>query len=121
MVTLTHRGNIPDDTDQFVKDRLSGNIVLIDGITAGDSLESVVREFLTGLPPQLGQTPCGETEGRAARLDERFIKLEEWTGSKIGPRARLVEGLVDSAYEEDRLEILIPAQSGVIVGLLFKA
>ena len=50
---LTHRGYFPDDTDKFIEDSLSGDVILIDGITAGDSMESVIRETLTGLPLQL--------------------------------------------------------------------
>ena len=40
--TLTHRGNIPDDTDELIEDGLSSNVVLIDGIAAGDSVESII-------------------------------------------------------------------------------
>ena len=39
---LTHRGNILDDTDELIEDSLSGNVVLINGIAAGDSVESVI-------------------------------------------------------------------------------
>lgn len=54
------------------------------------------------------------------RIDERLVKWEEGVGSKRGPRGRGVEGLVDSANEEDRLEIGISARFGVIMGELFQ-
>ena len=52
--SLTHRGNALDDTGQLIKDRLSSNVVLIDRITTGDSVESVIRVVLAGLPLRLG-------------------------------------------------------------------
>jgi len=45
-----HRGNILDDTDEFIKDGLCGDVVLINGITAGNGVECVIREILGGLP-----------------------------------------------------------------------
>lgn len=50
---LTHWGNFLDDADELVKDGLTGDVTLIDRITAADSLESVIRPFLVGFPLQL--------------------------------------------------------------------
>lgn len=52
-------------------------------------------------------------------MDELLIKWEERIGSKIGPRGRGVEGLVDSSYEENRLEIVVSARPSIVMGELF--
>lgn len=54
-------------------------------------------------------------------MNELLIKVEECTGGKGGPLARSVEVLVNSGYEVPRLEVVIPARSGVVVGELFSA
>lgn len=123
MWCLTHRGDLLDNTCQLIKDSLSGDAVLINGIAASDSLEGVIREFLCGLPPQrrwAQQRATCKSQGRAARLDECLIKLEQCVGSELGPRGRGVESLVDCAYEEDGLEIVVPTRPSVVVGHLFQ-
>jgi len=42
MWPLTHRGNDLDNANELIKDSLSGYVVLIDRITAGDGMESVI-------------------------------------------------------------------------------
>ena len=46
--SLTHRGNILDDTDELIKDGLGSNVALIDGIAAADGLERIIGEILIG-------------------------------------------------------------------------
>jgi len=121
---LTHRGYILDDASELIKDGLSGDAAPIDGITAGDGLESVMRPILIGLPLQLRRAPkrarCDGEIG-VAGLDEVLIKSVEWTGCEIGPHVRGVEGVEDRVHEVDRLEIVVPARPGVIVGDLPEA
>jgi hypothetical protein len=50
---LTHRGNFLDNADELIKDGLTGDVALVDRITAADGLESVIWPFLTGVPLQL--------------------------------------------------------------------
>ena len=120
-MALTHRGNILDDTSELIKDSLSGNAALIDGIAAGDGLESVIWPILTGLPLHLRKAPKRarrDGEIGAAGVDEVPIKSVECAGSKIGPLVRGVEDLGDRFHQQDRLVIVIPARPGVIVGNL---
>jgi len=55
---LTHRGNDLDDANELIKDSLSSDVALIDGIAAADGLESVVWPSLSGLPLKLRWGPC---------------------------------------------------------------
>jgi len=116
--TLTHRGNVLDDANQFIKYGLSGDVALVDGITAADGLEGVIRPILSRLPLQLGWVPkrarC-EGDIGVAGLYEVLIELVERTGNKFGPLVRGVEGVMDRAHEEDRLELVVPARPGVVV------
>ena len=50
---LTHWGNFLDDASELIKDSLSGDIALIDGIATADGLESVIWPILIGLPLHL--------------------------------------------------------------------
>ena len=54
---LTHRGNILYNANELIKDDLSGDVTLVDGITACDSLESVIWPNLTGLPLRHWRSP----------------------------------------------------------------
>jgi len=75
---LTHRRNVLDDANELIEDSPSGDVALVDGITAGDGLESVTFPILTGLPLQLGRTPCRatcESEIGAGGSDDLPIKL----------------------------------------------
>ena len=109
---LTHRGNVLDDANELIKDGLSSYVALIYGITAADGLEGVIWPGLTGLPLHLRWGPKGarcEGEVGVASLDELLIKFVEWTGSKIGPLVGGIENVMDRAYEEDRLVIVVSA------------
>lgn len=53
-------------------------------------------------------------------MDEGLIELNEFTSGKIGPPRRCVEDLLESEYEADRFEIVIPTCSGIIMGELFR-
>jgi len=119
---LTHRGNVLDDADELIKDSLSSDVTLIDGITTANGLESVIWPILTGLPLKLrwGHRASCELEVGTRGLDDRLIKVVEITGSKISPPDGVVEGLVDFANEVDRLVLVIPTRSSVIVGDLFE-
>lgn len=117
LLPLTHRGNVLDDTNELIEDSLAGDIALIDGITTADCLESVIWPILTGLPLHLGDDRAScEGEIGATGLDDGLIKLDECTGSKIGPAVGGIEDAVDSAYKVDRLVIVNPARFGIIVG-----
>jgi len=123
MRSLTHRRNVLDDANELIEDSPSGDVALIDGIAAADGVESVTWPILVGLPLQLRWDPCRascETEIGAGGSDDLLIKFIKVTGSKSGPLDRVVEGLVDSAYEVDRFVPAIPARFGIIVGDLFE-
>ena len=86
-------------------------------------MESIIGPILTRLPLQLRWGPCRascETKIGAGGLDDRLIKFVKVTGSKSGPLGRAVEGVVDSAYEADRLVPAVPARFGIIVGGLIE-
>lgn len=119
---LTHRGNVLDNADELIKDSLSSDVALIDGITTADGLESVIWPILTGLPLKLrrGHRSSCEWEVGARGLDDRLIKVVEITGGKISPLDRVVEGLVNFGNEVDRLVLVIPTRSSIIVGDLFE-
>ena len=120
---LTHRRNILDNTNEFIKDSSSGDVALVDGITAADRLVSVSRPVLTGRPLQLVWVPrrtSRESHVGATALDNLLIKVIEFTGRKIGPSARLVEGFVEIGHEVDSLILFHTARLSVIVGGLFE-
>ena len=102
---LTHRGNILDDANELGENGLSGYVALINGITATDGLESVIRPLLSGLPLKLGQGPFrARCEGNflSCGLDDPLIKGIEIARGKFGPGVWGVEGVVDCADEVDR-------------------
>ena len=107
-MTLTHRGNILDDANELVENGLTGDVALIDGITAADGLESVIWPFLSGFPLKLGRGPFRTScEGNllSCGFNDTLIKGIEIASSKFGPFAWGVEGLMDCANEVDRLVI----------------
>ena len=96
---LTHRRNILHNTNELVKDSSGGDVTLVDGVAAADRLVCVSWPVLNGPPLQLVWVPrrasC-ESQVGATALDNLLIKVVEFTGRKIGPGARLVEGFVES-------------------------
>jgi len=116
---LTHRGNVLNDANELIKDSLSGDVALIDGITASDGVEGVIWPILAGLPLQVGWDPCRTSckrEVGPAGFDDLLIKVVECTGSEFSPLNRVVEGRVDFVYKVDGLVPGIPARFGIVVG-----